>query len=184
MQILKRLALVWIIWFAIHSIYIVIDGLSDNGSKADVAIVMGSKVNSDGTLSGRLKARVDKAHELLATGRVKSLVLSGGLGKTGYQEAEVMKTYLIAKGIADSLLIVDNMGSNTQATVENSIQPMRQNNWNSIIVISQYFHITRSKMLLRKEGFSQVQGVAPRYFEWRDLFSIFREFWAFYVGLL
>jgi vancomycin permeability regulator SanA len=181
---LKRFVLIWAVWFVIHSVYTVIDGLSGSDGIADVAIVTGGGVNSDGTLSNRLKAKVDLAYDLLKEGKVKSIVVSGGLSKPNYQEAEVMKTYLIAKGVHDSLILVDNLGSNTQATVENTIQSSKQNNWKSIVIISQYYHMTRAKMLYRKEGFKQVKGLAPNYFMWHDVFFIFREFWAFYVGLI
>ncbi len=184
MHILKKAAIVLLIWMSIHSVYIIIDGLSDKHGKADVAVVMGSKVNDDGTLSPRLEARVNCAYDLYNTGRVKFILVSGGHGNEGLNEAGMMKTYLVTKGVPDSLIFVDNIGHNTMATVKNSIEPARQLGWKSIIVVSQYYHITRAKMFYRKEGFKNVGGVAPRYFEWRDFYSVFREFWAFYIGLL
>lgn len=72
------------IWFLAHSIFIIFDGLNDRNSKADVAIVLGNKVNEDGTLSDRLKARLDKSIELYKNGRVKKIIVSGGLGKEGF----------------------------------------------------------------------------------------------------
>jgi vancomycin permeability regulator SanA len=33
---------------------------------------------------------------------------------------------------------------------------------------------------LGKEGFTAVSGASPRYFEWRDCYSLLREFFAFY----
>lgn len=44
----------FLLWFIGHIIYITIDGLTDDGKKADVAVILGSKVNKDGTLSERL----------------------------------------------------------------------------------------------------------------------------------
>jgi hypothetical protein len=35
------------IWFLAHSIFIIFDGLNDRNTKADVAIVLGNKVNED-----------------------------------------------------------------------------------------------------------------------------------------
>jgi vancomycin permeability regulator SanA len=184
MSILKKLGLVLLIWFTIHSVYIVIDGLTDNGASADVAVVMGSRVNRNGILSERLQARVDCAYDLYKAGRVKCILVSGGHGETGYDEAEIMKTHLMSKGVPSHAIFVDNMGNNTRSTVKNSILPAAQNGWNSFMVVTQYFHVTRSKMLYRRECYQRIEGVGAKYFEWRDFYSIFREFWAFYVNLL
>lgn len=53
-----------IIWFILHSAYIIFDGFNDNNLKADIAVVLGNKVNTDGTLSERLKARLDESIHL------------------------------------------------------------------------------------------------------------------------
>jgi vancomycin permeability regulator SanA len=181
---LKRLAWFFLIWFVCHSIYIVIDGLVSSSKNADAAVVMGTKVNTDGTLSHGLQARVDCAYELYKAGRVRYIMVSGGRGSEGYDEAEVMKTYLLGKGVPEDAIVPDNMGSNTLATVKNTIQPARTYNWKYIIVVSQYYHISRAKMFFGLEGFENVYDVSPVYFEWLDPYYIFREFWAFYIGLL
>ena len=49
------------IWFLAHSIFIIFDGLNDRNTKADAAIVLGTKGNEDRTLSDRLKATLDKS---------------------------------------------------------------------------------------------------------------------------
>lgn len=70
-KFLKYLASFCIIWFFIHSIFITFDGLKDNGNNANVAVVLGNKVNEDGTLSNRLKARLDCSIHLIKYKRVK-----------------------------------------------------------------------------------------------------------------
>lgn len=92
-----------------------------------------------------------------------------------------MKAYLIKNNVPDSLIIVDNYGDNTLATVENTIKLKDSLKFESLIVVSQYFHVTRTKMLFKRLGFQNVSSASPKYFEFRDLYSIFREFVAFYV---
>uniref|UniRef100_UPI00404AB807 YdcF family protein n=1 Tax=Flavobacterium sp. TaxID=239 RepID=UPI00404AB807 len=92
-----------------------------------------------------------------------------------------MKAYLIKNNVPDSLIIVDNYGDNTLATVENTIKLKDSLKFESLIVVSQYFHVTRTKMLFKKHGFQNVSSASPKYFEFRDFYSIFREFVAFYV---
>jgi vancomycin permeability regulator SanA len=56
--------------------------------------------------------------------------------------------------------------------------------YDDLIVVSQYFHLTRTKMLFKKEGLENVSSASPRYFEYRDFYSLFREFFAYYYDRL
>ncbi|WP_394776016.1 ElyC/SanA/YdcF family protein [Flavobacterium sp.] len=77
--------------------------------------------------------------------------------------------------------MVDNFGNNTRATVDNTLKLKDSLHFVSVIVVSQYFHVTRTKMLFKKRGFPNVTSVSPKYFEFRDLYSIFREFIGYYT---
>lgn len=183
-HIIKVLKIVFITistWFVIHSVYIISDGLSDNGAKADVAVILGNKVNEDGTLSERLEKRLETGVELYKNHRIKKIIVSGGLGKEGYYEGSKMKEYLISKNIPNSVIIVDNKGDNTRLTVKNTLEIQKKYPFKSLIVVSQYFHVTRTKKLFKDKGFKNINSVSPRYFEWRDLYSILREFPAYYT---
>jgi vancomycin permeability regulator SanA len=183
-RIVKLSILLFLVWMLIHSIVITIDGLTDNGETAAIAIVLGNKVNEDGTLSTRLQKRLECGLNLFKTERVKRILISGGLGKEGFYEAEKMKDFFVDNGIADSLILVDNYGVNTFATVKNTLELNKKYHFVDIIVVSQYFHVTRTKMLFRKSGFKNVSSCCPKYFEWRDFYSIAREFLSFYIDLL
>ena len=177
---IKSIFIILIVWFLAHSIYITIDGLTDKQTNSDVAIVLGNKVNEDGTLSERLKARLDKSIELYQNKRIKSIIVSGGFGKEGFWEGNKMREYLIKNKIPKDKILVDNYGNDTEKTVENSIRIMDSLNFKSAISVSQFFHQTRTKKLFRKKGFENIESASPDYFELRDFYSIFREFVAYY----
>ncbi len=168
-------------WFLIHTAYIISDGLSDEGSKADIAVILGSKVNQDGTLSKRLEKRLETGIELYNNHRVKKILVSGGLGKEGFYEGSEMKKFLITKGIPDSLILLDNEGNNTRLTVKNTLKLQKKNRFVSIMIVSQYFHVTRTKKLFKENGMANISSISPKYFEWRDVYSLVREFPAYYL---
>ncbi len=170
-------------WFLIHTIYCITDGLHDTKQKADVAVILGTKVNEDGTLSDRLVKRLECGLNLYRNGRVKRIIVSGGLGKEGFYEGDKMKVFLLQHQVPDSCILVDNVGNNTRLTIQNTLTLKSQYPFNSLIVVSQYFHVTRTKMLFRKAGFKNVISASPYYFEWLDLYSACREFVAYYVQL-
>lgn len=180
-KFLKITCTLFLLWFAVHSLYIIIDGLSDSGKKADLAVILGNKVNEDGTLSERLTKRLESGIFLYRAHRVKKILVSGGLGKEGFYEGDKMKEYLVEKGIPDSLIIVDNNGNNTGATVDNTLRLKEKLHFNSIFIVSQYFHVTRTKKLFKDRGFKNVSSISPSYFELRDVYSILREFPAYYT---
>ena len=180
----KLIFIVFVAWFLAHSVFITIDGLCDKHQNADVAIILGNKVNEDGTLSERLKQRLNKGIELYQQKRIKAIIVSGGFGKEGFWEGEKMKEYLVKNQIPDDKIIVDNEGNDTEKTVQNSIKIMNRLDFESAISVSQYFHQTRTKKLFRKNGFENIESASPKYFELRDFYSIFREFFAFYKEAL
>ena len=165
-------------WFVLHSILIVSDGLIDELGTSDLVVILGNKVNKNGQLSERLKARVDKGLEWYQKGRCKQILVSGGLGKEGHLEGDAMANYLKHKGVPASAIIIDNAGDNTQASAQNTKTLFP--NQNSVIIISQYYHISRTRLAFQKVGFTNVYGVHADYFELRDFYSIFREFFGYY----
>lgn len=169
--------------FLVHSAYIIHDGLKDELNIVDVGIVLGNKVELSGVPSMRLKARLDRTVELYRKNYFDHIIVSGGIGKEGYDEAVVMKDYLVTKGIPGDIIILDHEGYNTFLTAQNSKEIMLHNNFDTAMVISQYFHITRTKLAFKKLGLS-VYSAHARIFEIRDIYSYAREFAGFYKYLL
>lgn len=155
---------------------ILVDGLKDDTQASDVGIVLGSQVLPPGKPSRRLQARLDKTIELYKGGVYKHVIVSGGIGKEGFSEARVMADYLVDFGaIPREAILLDEMGNTTKDTALNSSALMTRKGFESAVVITQYFHISRSKYALRQAGIKIVYSAHPEYFEWRDLYSIARE---------
>ena len=184
MKKIKIILFLGICWFVIHSFFIIFDGLRDEKLHGEIAVILGNKVNKDGSLSKRLEKRLECGLELFNQKRVNKILVSGGLGKEGHYEGTVMKAFFFYNGIPDSLILVDNNGNNTELTAINSKKISKQYGFNQILVVSQYYHITRTKMLFQKQGFTNISSVSPMYFEWRDFYAIFREFIAFYIEII
>jgi vancomycin permeability regulator SanA len=155
---------------------ILIDGLTDSAMQSDVGIVLGSMVMPDGTPSARLRARLDRADQLYRQGMFKHVIVSGGTGKESFNEARVMADYLAGqRNMPREAIILDENGTTTQATARNSAAIMKERGLNSAVVITQYFHVTRSRYALRQAGVAKVHTAHARYFEMRDLYSLARE---------
>ena len=183
-KVVQVVALVGISIFLSSALAITIDGFRDRISESDVAIVFGSKVNPDGTLSTRLAARLNKSIELYRQNMFSHIIVSGGTGKEGVDEAVAMKTYLLAHQIPAAAIFTDNHGNNTEATAKNSLSLMRAHGFKSALIISQYFHISRAHLALKQCGISPLYTAHANYFEWRDMYSLAREVIGYYDYLL
>jgi vancomycin permeability regulator SanA len=159
-------------------------GTTDHLGKADVALVLGNQVNPDGSPSPRLKARLDTAAALFQKGYFPMIIVSGGAGKEGVPEGTAMKSYLVGEGIPASAILVDDQGVDTQASAEHAAAILHQRNLQGVFVITQYFHVPRSKLALSKLGVSPIFNAHPRYFEARDIYSTARELPAYLKYLI
>lgn len=181
LKLLKYILIIFLSWFIIHSLYITCDGLQEAKQPADLAVVFGNKVNVDGSLSPRLKARLDKSIELYQKKQIKNILVSGGLGKEGHWEGTEMGKYLVGHKIPADKILVDNFGNNTEKTIINAIKIADSLKYNRIISVSQFYHQTRIKKLFREHHFKNIESSSPEYFELRDFYSVFREFFAYYL---
>jgi vancomycin permeability regulator SanA len=172
------------LWFFVHTLYIVADGLNDEIAAADAAVVLGNTVERNGQPSERLKARLEKAVELYEHKLVGKIIVSGGFGAEGFEEADVMRDYLVSRNIPEGDIILDKDGYNTYKTAVNTKQIMERRNMRSVIIVSQYFHITRSRLAFQKAGIENIYAAHANYFELRDAYSILREFTGFYSYLI
>jgi vancomycin permeability regulator SanA len=172
------------IWFIIHTTFVIIDGLNDELKPVDAAVVLGNKVEVNGQPSERLKARLDTSVELYDGGYFTFIIVSGGIGKEGFDEAKVMKSYLIDKGIPEDKIIEDNNGYNSYMTAQNTSKIMDELELDSTMVITQYFHVSRTKLAFRKMDIKEVYSAHAKIFEFRDIYSIIREFPAYYKYLI
>jgi vancomycin permeability regulator SanA len=172
------------IFFCIHTLVIVIDGLIDRTPVNDVALVPGCPVNADGTPSPWLKTRLDRAADLYQKKLVKQVIVSSGITQKGLREADYMKQYLTGKGIPADSIIADNNGYNTYMTARNYDSIRKVHGFKTVTLVTQFYHITRNKMSLLKFGIKTNGSAHGKDFFGKDAFGVFREFFAFYKYLL
>jgi uncharacterized SAM-binding protein YcdF (DUF218 family) len=165
--------------FAAAFIAISLAGLWDDARPADVCVVLGNTVGRDGRPSERLRARLDKALELYRAGMFAEVIVSGGVGEEGFDEAAVMKQYLLENGVPEDRVHADSRGLDTFETARNAKTLMAARGWGSALVVSQYFHVPRCRLALRRAGVGDVSSAHADYFELRDLYSTCREVAAY-----
>ncbi len=182
MKTIKTVFFLLASWFLLHCLVISYDGLNDDiPAKADCALLLGNKVEETGKLSLRLQSRCERGLELYQKGIVPKIIVSGGLGKEGFWEGDKMRDFLVENKVPDSCIIVDNWGNNTFLTAKNYMTIAKNKNFKSVIIVSQFSHLTRTRYIMRKEGAKNTFCAHSYYYSITDLYHLIREFFAYYA---
>jgi vancomycin permeability regulator SanA len=161
-------------------------GLTDYRRPADVAVVFGCLVNSDGRPSMALSDRVRTGVELYHSRLVSRLLFSGGPGEGATHETEAMRKLAVELGVPSENIDLDPDGLNTRLTVKNMVQRFQATQNVRVLVVSHFYHLPRIKLSFRRAGWD-VMTVPAR--ESREMVSLrmhlVREvaaIWSYYLG--
>ena len=171
---LLRAALVAAFVLFAGSVAVELDGHRERAGSADVAVILGSRVDRSGLVSARLRARLARGLQVWREHRAPHLIVSGGIFR-GVDEAHVMKAWLLAHGVPDSVVTEDPHGRNTWETARFTRDWLTAHGGGSAIAVSQYFHLPRCRLAFARHGIDTVYTAGPDFAEWRDLESAPRE---------
>lgn len=180
---IKRAAALALAWALVHLLAVCLDGCSDDDVPADVAVVLGNHVSPAGEPARRLQLRLDRALDLYRAGLVPRIIVSGGRDPGSPYEADVMKRYLAERGVPEDHIIADRGGVNTHATARFVAAYLREHGLRSAVAVSQYYHISRCKLALRRFGVEATGAHADLDLELREPWSLLRELVGYYVYL-
>ena len=121
----------------------------------DAILVLGCKVNPDGTPSMMLSNRVEKGIELYKKTGFK-LILSGDHGKEEYDEVNTMKKMVLDESIPIADVFLDHAGFSTYDSIYRAKKVF---NAKKIIIVSQRYHLYRALYIADKLGL-EAYGVA------------------------
>ena len=121
-----------------------------------VIIVYGAKVGGaeESPTPGRfLQFRLDRTAEIMKSATKSVCIVCGGKGDDEpAAEAEVMKSYLVKKGIAAERIFVDDGSANTIENIENAMKIIEENGLKDykVACLSTEYHIPRIQYLCGK----------------------------------
>lgn len=129
-------------------------GTTDYRRPADAAVIFGARVYANGIPSPLLADRIRTGVELYEAGLAPKLIMSGGDGADGFNEARVMRDVAVADGVDPTAILVDPSGVTTEATVANSITLLAPTSGISprVIAVSQAYHLPRVQLSFATAG--------------------------------
>lgn len=137
---------------------------TDKGAAADYMIVLGAGVN--GTVpSLSLANRLTAAQAYLEENPDCIAIVSGGQGPgEDITEAEAMRRWLEARGIAPERIVMEDRATSTDENIAYSLELIRArgDDPDSVAIVSSEYHLYRAKCIARAQGIAQPLGVAGR----------------------
>lgn len=124
---------------------------------ADTAIVLGAALWNNRP-SPALRERLEGAYALFEAGVVDHIIVSGGMGSgADITEAEGMMEYLVARGVPQDKIYLEEVSTNTWENLYFSRQILEANEWNSAIVVTHDFHGARALDMAHVLSMEEVQ---------------------------
>ena len=135
---------------SIHKIYSDLSKIPHN----NVGLLLGTgKYLAGGYINPYYRNRIEAAVQLMMSGKINYLIISGDNSRKDYDEPNMMKADLIAEGIDSSRIYLDFAGFRT---FDSMIRLKKIFSQDSVTVISQEFHNQRAIFIAEKEGIAAI----------------------------
>jgi vancomycin permeability regulator SanA len=119
----------------------------------EIYVVLGAAVKPDGTASGAMRRRVDGALLLSRTSHDPYYIVTGGKGRFGPPEADVMQHILILAGVPQNRIVTERAATDTLSSIVNCTQLMKTRSMSGpVIVCSDRYHVARCRWLFLLMG--------------------------------
>ena len=133
----------------------------DEAQVSDCIVVLGA-AQYNGRPSPVLKARLDHTVDLFNRKLAPRIITTGGYGlDKKFTEAGAAREYLVKHGVPATSIEVDPNGETTFQSVRSVKGRLRSEGVRSIIVVSDGFHLFRSKAIFAHEGILVYPSPAP-----------------------
>lgn len=125
----------------------------------DCILVLGCKVQDDGTPSHMLEDRLRRGVELYKAGAAPKLLMSGDHGTVPYNEVQTMKQYATDQGIPSAHVFMDHAGFSTYESVYRAREVFQAD---KILIVTQEYHLHRALYIAQALGV-EAYGVSADY---------------------
>ncbi|WP_308026853.1 YdcF family protein [Neisseria mucosa] len=122
---------------------------ADTVRPADAAVVLSTRAYEKGRLNPCLVARVEAAVELYRAGKVKKLVMTGGVSRDLQSSAGNMQMIAEKMGVPKGDIIQEREAGNTFENIVFSRKFIE--NSPRVVIVSAGFHLARARMMADKQ---------------------------------
>jgi uncharacterized SAM-binding protein YcdF (DUF218 family) len=151
-------------------------GRVDEARAADAVVVLGARVNQDGSPGSDLTSRTYHAVDLWKQGIAPNIICTGGFKDEPLSAASVCKRFAVSLGVPAAQVYLADGSSNTIEDAQVTAQVMAQTGMRSAVLVSHPLHLFRARWLFRRAGIDAV--TSPTSTETHRIFPPLRAWYA------
>ena len=137
-------------------------------------MVLGARVNTDGSPGSDLTSRTYHAVDLWLAGYAPHIICTGGFKNERLSAAAVCRRFAIELGVPTDRIFLADGTSNTIEDAAATAQVMADQGWRKAILVSHPLHLYRARWLFHRIGLdvvtsptsTEVQRIAPPVRAW------------------
>ncbi|MHC4839551.1 MAG: YdcF family protein [Planctomycetota bacterium] len=173
-RITKRVSIVFVLIGTMLFAGVYFGGAIESRENADAIVVPGAAIWRNRKPSDALLYRLHTALDLYHDGRAPMIICTGG-GEGNYAEGVVMAEWLIEHGVPKNAILVDNQSATTRDSGYNVARIMKTRKLETALVVSNWFHVARTRMTLEQEGIDTFAAPAGGNVLRREPYFVIRE---------
>jgi len=160
-KILRRILMIMmLVWLAVIVILIGMihrTGILDNAETSDVIVVLGAGLARDGRPGYALTRRSAHAADLWHEGYADSIICTGGIAENQTRsEADGCHDVLLRRGVPESAIFLEEVSASTEENAIYSREILLENNFDSVILVSDSYHLFRARYIFETEDFRNI----------------------------
>jgi uncharacterized SAM-binding protein YcdF (DUF218 family) len=131
-------------------------GREDQARPADAIVVLGARVNADGSPGSDLTSRTYHAVDLWKQGIAPYIICTGGFRNEPLSAASVCKRFAASLDVPPERVYLADGSTSTIEDAQATQQVMARQGWRSAVLVSHPLHLFRARWLFRREGIEAV----------------------------
>jgi uncharacterized SAM-binding protein YcdF (DUF218 family) len=135
-------------------------GQKDRARRAQAIVVLGARVLQDGTASGALQARAERAADLYRQGLAPLVVLSGGVGRYPPAEAMAARDVAVSRGVPPDACVVETESHSTAENAAFTARLLRARGLSEAILVTDPYHLLRARQYFWRAGIRAIPSPA------------------------
>lgn len=149
------------VWLGAVAAWIAIGPGTTGTESGETAIVLGAAV-IERLPSPVFAARLDHAVTLYHTGRVKRILVTGGISPEGFvSEASAGRDYLWLSGVPRDAILREDRSRTTRQNLANAAEVLGPERTKPVLIVSDPLHMRRAMAMAAAEGFDALPSPTP-----------------------
>lgn len=136
-------------------------GNVDEARKADAAIILGAAAYGNEP-SPVFRERINHGIWLYENGYVDKLIFTGGkIQNQETSDAQVAKDYAVSHSVPEEDILIEEESTITQENIDFAAQIVKDQNFSSVIIVSDPLHMKRAMLMAKDEGLEAYSSPTP-----------------------